>query len=221
MEITAREFKTYLKQVVSMVEAEKDYLCELDRKLGDGDHGVTMSIGFQAVNEKLETDLADEKDCSKISVTAGKTFLNAVGSSVGPLYATGFMRGAKQIKKKEVLNDEDLIAFWIAFANGVKERGQAEVGDKTMVDTFAPFVQVLEIEGAENVEAKGLLPIFRDAVQKAEEGMKSTRDIVSKKGRSSRLGDRSVGAQDPGATSAYLLLATFLDYVEDLSQKVS
>ncbi|TFJ92346.1 dihydroxyacetone kinase subunit DhaL [Lentibacillus salicampi] len=216
MEITAREFKTYLKNVITMVESEKDYLCELDRKIGDGDHGITMSIGFQAVRENLDHELAEETDCSKISISVGKTFLNAVGSSVGPLYATGFMRGAKQIKKKEVLNDQDVIAFWIAFGNGVKERGRAEIGDKTMVDTFAPFVDALEANGK---GAEDLSTIFREAVTKAEEGMHSTKKLISKKGRSSRLGDRSIGAQDPGATSAYFLLVTFLALIEDLTQK--
>src|SRR5699024_8001336 len=180
MEITAGEFKTYLQNIVAMIEAKKDYLCELDRKIGDGDHGVTMSIGFQAVNEKLNDDLAEEEDCSKISITTGKTFLNAVGSSVGPLYGTGFMRGAKQIKKKKILYDDDLIAFWIAFGNGVKERGQAEVGDKTMVDTFAPFVEELE-KKEENVESEGLFQLFQEAVEAAEQGLESTKKLVSKK----------------------------------------
>lgn len=217
MEITAREFKTYLENVITMVESKKNYLCELDRKIGDGDHGITMSIGFQAVSENLNNELADEQDCSKISISVGKTFLNAVGSSVGPLYATGFMRGAKQIKKKEVLNDNDLIAFWIAFGNGVQERGQAKVGDKTMVDTFAPLVDVLETKGS---GAEHLFNVFRGAVSAAEEGMRSTKDLVSKKGRSSRLGDRSIGVQDPGATSAYFLLLTFLEFIDDLTKKV-
>lgn len=218
MEITAGDLKIYLNNVATMIELEKDYLCELDRKIGDGDHGVTMSIGFQAVKEKLDNELMEEEDCSKVSITTGKTFLNAVGSSVGPLYATGFMRGAKQIKKKETLNDSDLIAFWIAFGNGIQERGQAEVGDKTMVDTLAPFVEVLESEGA---ESESLHLIFQKAVSAAEEGMMSTKDLVSKIGRSSRLGERSIGAQDPGATSAYLLLNTFQQFLEDLTQKVS
>jgi len=218
MEITAGDLKIYLNNVVTMIESEKNYLCELDRKIGDGDHGVTMSIGFQAVKEKLDNELVEENDCSKISITTGKTFLNAVGSSVGPLYATGFMRGAKQIKKKETLNDSDLIAFWIAFGNGIQERGQAEVGDKTMVDTLAPFVEVLEREGE---GSDNMLSVFRKAVSAAEKGMISTNDLVSKIGRSSRLGERSVGEQDPGATSAYLLLNTFQEFLEDLTQKVS
>lgn len=215
MEVTGKDFKTYIKKIIAMIELKKDYLCELDRKIGDGDHGVTMSIGFQAVNEMLEDDLNNEQECSKISVKVGKTFLNAVGSSVGPLYGTGFMRGAKEIKKKETLNEEDLIAFWIAFGKGVKERGQAEVGDKTMVDTFNPFVESLENS---NVESNDFFEIFQNAVAAAKNGMESTKDLLSKKGRSSRLGDRSIGALDPGATSAYLIVNTFLEFIEELSQ---
>src|SRR5690625_4420821 len=148
MNINAKEFIEYFKKVVNVMEEEKDYLCELDRKLGDGDHGVTMSIGWQAVNEQLHNKLSEEKDCGKISSNVGMTFLNAVGSSVGPLYATGFIRGGKAIKGKSELNDIDLTEFWIAFINGVKERGKAEVGDKTIMDTLIHFGDELEKEFA-------------------------------------------------------------------------
>lgn len=211
MQLTAKELKAYYKEIVSMVEEQKDYLCELDRKIGDGDHGVTMSIGWQAVNEKLDNELVAEEDCAKVSIMVGKTFLSAVGSSVGPLYATGFMRGAKAVKGKTVIEDKDLAEFWIAFARGIKERGQAEVGDKTMVDTLEPFANELEAKFAESGE---FLPAFTDAVAAAKAGMESTKELVSKRGRSSRLGDRSIGAQDPGATSAYMILATFLNFVQ-------
>lgn len=218
MEYTVKQFKDFFKKVVDMIEEEKDYLCELDRKLGDGDHGVTMSIGFQAVNEKLNNELADEEDCGKLNISIGKTFLSAVGSSVGPLYATGFMRGAKLIKGKSVLNDHDLAEFWIAFGKGVKERGQAEVGDKTMIDTLDPFVNTLETNFA---KTEDFLSTFNEAVNAAEKGMESTKELISKKGRSSRLGERSIGAQDPGATSSYLILSTFLTHLDNHSVKVS
>lgn len=211
MQFTATELKAYYKKIVTMVEEEKDYLCELDRKLGDGDHGVTMSIGWQAVNEKLDNELVDEEDCAKISITVGKTFLSAVGSSVGPLYATGFMRGAKAVKGKTILNDQDLADFWIAFARGIQERGQAEVGDKTMVDTLDPFANVLEKQIASSGD---FVSAFTEAAAAAKAGMESTKDLLSKKGRSSRLGERSVGAQDPGATSAYMIVSTFLSFVQ-------
>lgn len=207
MNITANNLIDYFKQVVEVMEKEKDYLCDLDRKLGDGDHGVTMSIGFQAVNDELNGKLSEETDCGKISSTVGMTFLNAVGSSVGPLYATGFMRGGKAVKGKSELNDADLAAFWTAFIQGVKERGNANVGDKTMMDTLIPALDALE----ENFSGD-FIPAFEKAVQAGKEGMESTKDLVSKIGRSSRLGDRSKGFQDPGATSAYMILDTFLSF---------
>lgn len=218
MEFTAKDFRDYFKVIVNMIEEQKDYLCELDRKLGDGDHGVTMSIGWQAIDKKLDNELADEEDCAKLNIAVGKTFLSAVGSSVGPLYATGFMRGAKVIKNKPVLHDSDLKDFWVAFGNGVQERGQAEVGDKTMIDTLVPFVDELEKSFS---ESQNFLDAFNKAVIAGEKGMEYTKDIVSKRGRSSRLGERSMGAQDPGATSAYLILSTFLEFVEQRTEKAS
>ena len=211
MVLTAQDFRNYFKQIVEMIEEEKDYLCELDRKLGDGDHGVTMSIGWQAVNEKLDNELSQEEDCSKVSIVAGKTFLSAVGSSVGPLYATGFMRGAKEIKGQTEVSEEDLVNYWVAFGKGIKERGQAEVGDKTMVDTLEPFFRTLEEEYA---SSRDFGASFSRAVDAAKAGMESTKDLLSKRGRSSRLGDRSIGAQDPGATSAYLIVSKFQEYLQ-------
>ncbi|ARK32486.1 PTS-dependent dihydroxyacetone kinase, ADP-binding subunit DhaL [Halalkalibacter krulwichiae] len=205
MKFTAKDLLTYLKNVVEVMEENKDYLCELDRKLGDGDHGVTMSIGWQAINEKLQDELKDEEDCGRICITTGRTFLSAVGSSVGPLYATGFLRGAKVVQNKTEVTGEDVKEFWIAFIEGIKERGQAEVGDKTMVDTLQPALESLkELQSTEDfVEG------FAKVVAAAKTGMESTKDLLSKRGRSSRLGERSIGNQDPGATSAYLILETF------------
>ncbi|MCC2250009.1 dihydroxyacetone kinase subunit L [Virgibacillus sp. AGTR] len=218
MEITARDFKDYFILIVNMIEEQKDYLCELDRRIGDGDHGVTMSIGWQAVHERLLNELAEEEDSAKISLIVGKTFLNAVGSSVGPLYATGFMRGAKTIKNKSTVHTDDLVAYWLAFARGIKERGRSEVGDKTMVDTLEPFAKMLETKYK---ESNDFIAAYSEAIAAAKEGMESTKDLVSRKGRSSRLGERSVGALDPGATSAYFILATFLDFVEAKKVKAS
>lgn len=218
MELSAKDLKDYFIALASTIEDHKEYLCELDRKLGDGDHGVTMSIGWQAVKEKIESDLIQEDDCSKISIMVGKTFLNAVGSSVGPLYATGFMRGAKEIKNKSSINDQDMIAYWVAFGKGIKERGQAEVGDKTMIDTIDPFVKALEQKFEVSHD---FLSTFTYAVNEAKKGMESTKDMMSKRGRSSRLGNRSIGSQDPGATSAYLILNSFLEFLKGSSSKAS
>ncbi|WP_347835053.1 DAK2 domain-containing protein [Gracilibacillus sp. JCM 18860] len=145
MTYTIENYKQFLYAVIEMMEKEKDYLSELDRKLGDGDHGVTMSIGWQAVKEKLDNELQNERDGGgEISKVVAKTFLNAVGSSVGPLYATGFLRGSKVLKGKTEFNHSELLDFWIAFGDGIKERGQAEVGDKTMIDTIQLYPALRE-----------------------------------------------------------------------------
>ncbi len=211
MEITSIDYKEFLQNVVEMVEKEKDYFCELDRKIGDGDHGITMSIGWQAIQDKLQNELLEETDLAKISVVTGKTFLSAVGSSVGPLYATGFMRGAKVVKGKDTFTSDDLKDFWVAFAHGIQERGLAQVGDKTMIDTLIPFSNELE---ANYSKTNNFHQAFEQALVAAEEGMESTKDIVSRLGRSSRLGERSLGFQDPGATSVFYILRTFMETVE-------
>ncbi|PLS02289.1 dihydroxyacetone kinase subunit DhaL [Neobacillus cucumis] len=215
MTFTSVDFKKFLSNVVEMIEEQKDYLSELDRKLGDGDHGVTMSIGWQAINEKLQNELANEEDSSKIAITAGRTFLSAVGSSVGPLYATGFLRGAKVFQNKTELSDQDLVDFWVAFIKGVQERGQAEVGDKTMMDTLYPAMIELEKQFEATFD---FYQSFSEAVTAAKKGMESTKDMLSKRGRSSRLGERSLGNQDPGATSAYFILETFNQTLKSVQQ---
>lgn len=211
MKFTAENFKTFLQNIVTLIEEKKDYLSELDRKLGDGDHGVTMSIGWQAVNEKLNNELKTEEDLGKICITTGRTFLSAVGSSVGPLYATGFLRGAKVLQNKSEASDADLTDFWVAFIEGIKERGQAEVGDKTMVDTLQPALDALKNSFDQSGDFEAA---FSAAVDAGERGMKSTIDLLSKRGRSSRLGERSLGNQDPGATSAFYILSTFLSTIK-------
>ncbi|MBO1515543.1 dihydroxyacetone kinase subunit DhaL [Metabacillus bambusae] len=213
MKFTAADLKQFLKNVVNVMEDNSEYLSELDRKLGDGDHGVTMSIGWQAINEKLNDDLTSEEDCGKICITTGRTFLSAVGSSVGPLYATGFLRGAKVFQNKSELTGEELRDFWVAFIEGIKERGGAEVGDKTMVDTLHPAMETLKTSYN---ETNDFVTAFTAAVASANKGMESTKDLLSKRGRSSRLGERSLGNQDPGATSAFLILDTFLTTVNSV-----
>lgn len=210
--MNAEQLKQLLLDIASKIEQEKDYLSQLDRAVGDGDHGVTMSIGWQAVKGRLENELKDEQDCGQICKDTAMTFLNAVGSSVGPLYATAFLKGASLFRGKSSLTKRDIIEFLIAAGKAIQERGKANVGDKTMVDTWIPAVEALE---QAHKEKKSLIECMEAAVSEGEKGMKSTADMVSKKGRSSRLGDRSKGHQDPGATSSYLILETFLTFIRE------
>src|SRR5699024_8413661 len=167
-------------------------------------------IGYQAVKDTIHNELQAQNDIAKMSVAVGKSFLDAVGSSVGPLYASGYLKAAVAVKNKTELNDTDLYQFWIAFSKGIKARGKAEIGDKTMIDTLEPFYLSLESSKSQNINFK---EAFVPALLKAKQGMESTKDIVSNKGRSKRLGYRSQGHVDPGAMSAYLMLNTFKSYV--------
>ncbi|AQM41300.1 MULTISPECIES: dihydroxyacetone kinase subunit DhaL [Staphylococcus] len=210
MTLTSETYKSFILALAELFEEQKDNLCELDRKIGDGDHGVTMNIGYQAVKSTIHNELQVQDDIAKISVAVGKSFLDAVGSSVGPLYASGFLKSAVAVKNKTELDDTDLYQFWIAFSKGIKARGKAEIGDKTMIDTLEPFYLSLETSKSQTINFK---EAFEIALLEAKKGMESTKDIVSNKGRSKRLGYRSQGHVDPGAMSAYLMLNTFKSYV--------
>ena len=210
MTLTSEAYKSFILALTTLFEEQKDNLCELDRKIGDGDHGVTMNIGYQAVKNTINNELQEQDDIAKISVAVGKSFLDAVGSSVGPLYASGYLKAAVAVKNQTELDEPGLYQFWIAFSKGIKDRGKAEIGDKTMIDTLEPFYLALEDAQSQNIQFKD---VFNTALEKAKKGMESTKDIVSNKGRSKRLGHRSQGHVDPGAMSAYLMLDTFKSYV--------
>jgi dihydroxyacetone kinase-like protein len=206
MSLTSKEFTFIFMQIALKIEEQKDYLSELDRQIGDGDHGVSMSIGWTAVRHKLE-ELANESDIGVILQAVSRTFLNAVGASVGPLYGSAFLRGSAVAKGKSELNQEDIVKFWTAAVGGIKQLGKAQVGDKTMVDTWEPIAASLEasLQQGEAWEAA-----LDKAVLCGEQGMNSTKELLSQKGRSGRLGERSKGHIDPGAVSAYLIFSTFV-----------
>lgn len=209
MNLNAEQIMAYLKEVVRVIESEKNYLSDLDRKLGDGDHGVTMSIGFKAIDKKLE-ELNEEKKVSTILKNAGMSFLDAVGSSVGPLYASGFLKAGNALGDKEILEDQDIVTLWIEFADGVALRSGAKVGDKTILDTLVPFRNSLK----ESDASSNLLERFEIAVEAGRSGMEQTKTMQSSIGRSSRLGERSVGTIDPGSASAHYIISTFKKYIE-------
>ncbi|OIQ08140.1 PTS-dependent dihydroxyacetone kinase, ADP-binding subunit DhaL [Moorella thermoacetica] len=211
--LTVQRLRDWFLFTADLIEDKKNYLSELDRALGDGDHGVTMSIGWQAVKNKLQ-EFTEVKECGELLKTVGMTFLSAVGSSVGPLYATAFLRAANVVQGKTEMNDADIIEFWNAFVKGIQERGKAEVGEKTMVDFWVPAIEALrKAQG----EGKDLIASLQAAEEAGKEGMLATKDMLSKKGRSSRLGERSLGHMDPGASSAHIIFSSFVDFIAKLN----
>ena len=211
-ELNTNEFIQIILSICDNVEKEKDYLSELDRATGDGDHGVTMSIGWNAVKEKITT-LEDNLTFDKICMQIASSFLSAVGASAGPLYATALMRGGAKLKDLSVINSSDIADFFEAAANGIKDRGKANLGDKTMLDVWLPTAKKIK-ETSKNTE--DIIEILEKGSQAANESMLSTKEMLSKKGRSSKLGERSKGHIDPGAASSALIFRTFHEAAQNL-----
>ncbi|MBD1924551.1 dihydroxyacetone kinase subunit L [Microcoleus sp. FACHB-831] len=206
--VTKEQILQWLQSVATVIEKNKDYLTELDSAIGDADHGINMNRGFQKVVSQLAT-VAD-KDIGSIFKTVSMTLISSVGGASGPLYGTMFLRGSTAVANKSELIDEDMVLLFEAFVDGVVQRGKANLGDKTMLDSLAPATEAFKQAIAANLTT---VEALQKAVAAAEEGMKNTIPIVAKKGRASYLGDRSAGHQDPGATSVYFILRTLLETV--------
>lgn len=204
MTIYAADLKRMFDEIATAIEADKDRLCRLDGVIGDADHGIAMALGFGAVRDALASlDLAAVEPTALLN-GAAKSFLNAVGASSGPLYATAFMRAAAAVKGKATLTDAEFIALFQAMAQGIKDRGKAEPGEKTMIDAWQPAA---EAAGAAQAAGKTLSESLAAALAAAESGAEATKDMVATKGRSARLGERSLGHMDPGAASAVTVIA--------------
>ena len=195
-------------RIAEAIESEKDRLCALDGVIGDADHGIAMSEGFLAVRTALDALDASTADPTAAFNTAAKSFLNAVGASSGPLYATAFMRAGAAVKGKATLTQADFVAAFQAMAKGIQDRGKAEPGEKTMVDAWAPAA---EAAGAAQAAGKTLPDVLEAAADAAALGMEATKQMIAGKGRSSRLGERAVGHVDPGAASATVMIAAIRD----------
>lgn len=195
------DVKTLILQAADEIISNKDYLTDLDRSIGDADHGVNMAKGFGFTKEALEADFDDYKTLFNKVAT---TLLSKVGGASGPLYGSFFMKFAASLKDVDELTRENLNQAFAAGVDGVKQRGKAEVGDKTMVDVLEPVAEALNAGKS-----------FDEVVQIAEESMEKTKDIKAKKGRASYVGDRSIGHIDPGAASSYILVKETLGAIND------
>lgn len=195
------DVKTLILQAADEIIANKDYLTDLDRSIGDADHGVNMAKGFGFTKEALEADFDDYKTLFNKVAT---TLLSKVGGASGPLYGSFFMKFAASVKDVEELTRDELNKAFTAGVDGVKQRGKAEVGDKTMVDVLEPVAEALNSGKS-----------FDEIIKIAEESMEKTKDIKAKKGRASYVGERSIGHIDPGAASSYILVKETLGAIND------
>jgi len=190
-----------LEAMCDTIETEKDYLSELDGAIGDGDHGVNMAKCFREVKKKLAQSTA--ADMNTLFNDVGMVVLNSVGGAMGALYGTFFLKMAQESAGKSELGLGDLVRMFQTAEQGILDIGKASPGDKTLLDTLAPAVRALEQGAKDGLSLPEALANFEQA---AEKGMKSTTDMLAKMGRASRLGERTIGHQDAGATSCYFIL---------------
>jgi dihydroxyacetone kinase-like protein len=208
--ITKDQIVRWLEKTAAVLEENRSYLTELDSAIGDADHGTNMHRGFKKVMEKLPT-VAD-KDIGNILKTVGMTLISSVGGASGPLYGTFFMRSGMAMAAKEELSNDDLFKLLQAGVEGILQRGRPNLEDKTMYDAWAPVLEAMQ--SALSTEM-GTVEMLETAVSAAEQGMKNTIPLQARKGRASYLGERSIGHQDPGATSSYLILNALLETVKE------
>jgi dihydroxyacetone kinase-like protein len=201
MSISREAVFAWLQAYADVITANKDYLTELDSAIGDADHGANMQRGMQAVVAKLST-LAD-KDLGTVFKMVGMTLVSTVGGASGPLYGTLFMQMGASVAGKQTLTAAEWTDALEAGINGVAARGKAVAGEKTMLDALIPALDALK-----DVGDMPLADALAHAAKAAEAGRDATTPLVARKGRASYLGERSAGHQDPGATSAHLLLKT-------------
>jgi dihydroxyacetone kinase-like protein len=210
MSVTRDQIVQWLEKTAAVLKENKEYLTELDAAIGDADHGINMDRGFRKVMEKLPS-VAD-KDIGNILKTTGMTLISSVGGAAGPLYGTFYLRSGMAVAAREELGSKELSEMLQAGVDGIVQRGRAVREDKTMFDTWAPAMEALN---AALEEGNDLVAALRSAVDAGEQGMKDTIPLQARKGRASYLGERSIGHQDPGATSSYLILKALLESIEN------
>ncbi|WP_077966563.1 dihydroxyacetone kinase subunit DhaL [Ensifer adhaerens] len=202
-ENAVRRLIAMFEAISAAVETEKDHLSELDGAIGDADHGTTMSLGFLAVKAELAKIDVDRAQPADVMATAAGAFLNAVGASTGPLYATAFRRAAQALAGANDLDLGTTAAMIDAIGSGIRERGKGQRGDKTMLDAWLPAA---DAAGAALTDNKASTEFWSEVVAAAEAGANATRSMVAAKGRAARVRERSLGHVDPGAASAVVVL---------------
>ncbi|GHV28503.1 dihydroxyacetone kinase subunit DhaL [Spirochaetia bacterium] len=200
--------RTLIVYVADKIIESKPLLTEIDSKIGDGDHGIGMAGGLQKAKDKV---LAAENTGNAYSLfdKAGKAMLMSMGGASGVIFGSLFLAGAKDADAKAELGPGDLAAMMEKSLAAIKERGKAQVGDKTMVDALEPAVEAMK-----KTHAEGLVPMLKAAEEAAAAGLESTKNLQAKFGRAKSLMERAIGFQDAGATSVWIIFRSMREFAE-------
>ncbi|WP_428558919.1 MAG: dihydroxyacetone kinase subunit DhaL [Solidesulfovibrio sp. DCME] len=206
MPLSKAQLLAWFGKLDTVYAAQKEYLTALDAAIGDADHGINMNRGYGKVMEKLP-DVAD-KDIGTILKTVGMTLMSSVGGASGPLYGTFWMKAGMLFGGKEELGAADFARLVAAGVDGILQRGRPARGDKTMYDFWAPVLDVVNARAAAGDDVAAMVAA---ALPVGEQALADTIPLQARKGRASYLGERSIGHQDPGATSSCYMLQTLRD----------
>ena len=188
--------------------AQRDFLIDLDGKVGDSDLGLTMNKAFTAAAESVAANTADP--IGKTLQVAGMVIAKAAPSTMGTLTATGFMRGGKAVAECSTIGTPEMAAFWRAYLDGIVERGKAKPGDKTLVDVLGPIVAALEASAQSDTPLFDALTLATEAAAAALEGTKA---MIAQHGKAACFQEKSLGLQDAGATVGLLIIDAMRGYV--------
>ena len=211
MGLTLKEVLYIFEKIENKISYNKQFLTDLDAAIGDGDHGINLSKGFKVALEKVKS--SEFKDWGEVFKTVGMAIVSNVGGASGPLYGTAFMKSSMLGKGKTEITLEDYRDILKASIDGIKMRGKGDKGDKTMLDALIPAYEEVCYGIKNNLS---VLNTLKNSVDAARNGVEYTKLIAARKGRASYLGDRSIGHQDPGATSSLMILEVVFDTVNEL-----
>ena len=212
--ITFNNIKDALIAVADELEKNRQYYNDLDSPLGDSDHGDSVCSSFKTIKGiLLECSIAND-DIGELLKNVGKTILLSGGGAMGPLFGSAFIDAGKAVSGKSVIFYNDFIQMWVAFLGAIGKRGE-KVGEKTMYDTIRPAIDALELAYS---EGKTLAEACESVDKAAKIGMESTKDMIALRGRSSRLGERTIGHIDPGSASMYTIISTFFITIKRITK---
>ena len=198
-------FKDCLLDMSTLAEEQRDYWTSLDSNIGDGDHGINLSIGFREISKQIDILYTQSSDISTLLKKSGMILLSKVGGASGPLYGSFFMKMGDDIKGKNEISYQEFVNMIINGIDAVQYRGKAKIGDKTMIDSLIPAKIVLE-----NYDNDSEVEHFEYMISEMKKGSDTTIPMVAKKGRAMRLGERAIGYRDPGSESSWMLMEVFL-----------
>jgi len=209
--LTIKDFREMTINIAENIQKNKDYLCEVDAAIGDGDHGISMAKGFKEAEKRLrDKSESDFESIGEVFKVVGMSLLDKIGGATGPIFSTIFLSGAKIAKSSKSASLSLLAKMFSQAVDDVCKRGNSKPGDKTLIDALNPAANALT-EAAES--GMSIEEAIDAAYQAAEDGLEATKDMAPKQGKSRYLKDRAIGHQDAGATSITIIFRAMKDYL--------